>query len=753
MSNNTPNNVSFNIFSSQFLADRPQLVKFLSWWKTYSLQIYLGIIIVSSFFTFFAVGRQDAKKTDCFPKIGDTCYLATYSSHSDLYWDENFHIASAQRYLKGYFFMEPHPPLGKLIIALGEKIINPNSNLNTDQLAFGSNDGDSLPFIPNSTNDTNVHSFVSFKDGYVPKVGETATFSFSGMRFFPVLMAWLVAPLIFILLYLLINNKHIAFLFSLGYVFDNTLIVHSRGAMVDGIQLFFIISSLCYFVYLMKQNTKEKYLKNINFALLGLLVGLAVATKVNGLIIAPLGLFLIVKQIWDMPYLQKKYLLRTITILAVATVISLAIAWIINKFGPIQIDTDGKNDPVEIANIEKKNFEGLKNFYILDGFVGLVIFIFSFKIANKYSLGYWWRDEIQTKKLEENKEINEQMNYKDWQDIRSAIGKWVTQVCIFFFVIGAVFCGSYYAHFSIANKVLMPKDYLEVFAKKEINQNNTQTSIQTSTDPKSCPERNQNGCQNGNTYPNYIEPDYRKILEKGEQTNLSNFWTQLKSHLWYTHVFEKGVPSFDPTKGNNEAGSLPFTWPFGNHPIRYTVTPNVVTSPDNDPEKTITYISYLYLIPNIFIWLMVFIGILLCLVLIVGRVVFGFNLSDNKIDNTKFWWICLFTGMYIAYMTVMVNIHRVMYLYHYFLPLIFGLISTALLFDYYFNNQKTKENQTTPTNQSSNFKTILAIILGIFIGIGIITVFVIFAPFSYRFDLTEAGFNFRNWSKYWALVR
>ena len=731
MSNNTPNNISFNIFSSQFLTDQPQLVKFLSWWKTNALHIYLGIIIIASFFTFFAIGRQDANKTNCLPKIGNTCYLTTYSSHSDLYWDENFHVASAQRYLHGYFFMEPHPPLGKLIIALGEKIINPNSNLSTEQLAFGSNDGDSLPFIPNSSNDSNIHSFVSFKDGYIPKAGETPIFNFSGVRFFPVVMAWLVAPLIFILLYLLMNNKHIAFLFSLGYVFDNTLIVHSRGAMVDGIQLFFIISAFCYFVYLMKQNK----FKNLNFAYLGLLVGLAVATKINGLIIAPLGLFLITKQIWGLPYLQKKYIIRTLTVLAVAAMVSLMIAFVINKFGPIQIDTDGKNNPAEIASIEKKNFDGLKNFYILDIFAGLIISIFSFKIANKYSLGYWWKDEYTTinpnkeqKKLEET---NEQMDYTDWQNIKIAISKWITQLGIFFFMIGAVFCGSYYAHFTIANKVLMPKDYMEVFAKKEIAQN----GIQTSTDPKSCPERNQNGCKNGNIYPNYIEQNYRDILTKGEQSNISNFWTQLKSHLWYTHVFEKGVPSFDPTKGNNEAGSLPFTWPLGNHPIRYTVTPNVVVSPDNNPENTITYLSYLYLIPNIFIWLMVFIGVILSLVLILGRIVFGLRITNG--NQSKFLWICLFTGMYISYMIVMTSISRVMYLYHYFLPLIFGLITTALLFDYYFINRNKK----------------IAILIGLLIGLGIITVFVIFAPFSYRFDLTEADFNFRNWSKYWALVR
>ena len=43
------------------------------------------------------------------------------------------------------FFLEPHPPLGKLIIALGEKIINPNKNVNTESFLKT----DSLQFIIN----------------------------------------------------------------------------------------------------------------------------------------------------------------------------------------------------------------------------------------------------------------------------------------------------------------------------------------------------------------------------------------------------------------------------------------------------------------------------------------------------------------------------------------------------------------------------------------------------------------------------
>ncbi len=53
-------------------------------------------------------------------------YVHGYWYPSELFWDENYHIASAQKYLNGVFFMEPHPPLGKLMIAAGEWLINAN---------------------------------------------------------------------------------------------------------------------------------------------------------------------------------------------------------------------------------------------------------------------------------------------------------------------------------------------------------------------------------------------------------------------------------------------------------------------------------------------------------------------------------------------------------------------------------------------------------------------------------------------------
>src|SRR5216110_3373104 len=37
-----------------------------------------------------------------------------------IFWDENYHVTSAQRYIDGLVQLEPHPPLGLMLIAAGE---------------------------------------------------------------------------------------------------------------------------------------------------------------------------------------------------------------------------------------------------------------------------------------------------------------------------------------------------------------------------------------------------------------------------------------------------------------------------------------------------------------------------------------------------------------------------------------------------------------------------------------------------------
>ncbi|MBI4973285.1 phospholipid carrier-dependent glycosyltransferase [Candidatus Roizmanbacteria bacterium] len=199
-------------------------------------------------------------------------YFRNYQYPAKLFWDENYHIASAQKYLKGVFFMEPHPPLGKLFIALGEYLIHPNSEINTQ-------------------------SFLT--TDYIK--GVPKGYSFSGVRFFPTLLATLSAVLIYLILYTLSGRPILSFLFTSLYLFENAIIVHSRGAMLEPIQMFFVLLFILFFIYFVNKinasfratprDPKNDILGIPAYIILGLLYGLAVSVKLNSV---PLGILLII---------------------------------------------------------------------------------------------------------------------------------------------------------------------------------------------------------------------------------------------------------------------------------------------------------------------------------------------------------------------------------------------------------------------------------------------------------------------------
>ena len=180
-------------------------------------------------------------------------YVFRYTEPQALYWDENYFVASAQKYLNGTFFMEPHPPLGKLLIALGERIIDANP-------------------IDNQFIGTDYASDISEE------------FSFKGYRLFPVLLAWLSAPLVF-LIFLLLTRRHLfALPLSFVYLFDNALIVHFRGTMLDSTMLFFILLTIFSFLLIREWEYLPRRFYGVSL-LFGLALGGAAMTKVLGLIV------------------------------------------------------------------------------------------------------------------------------------------------------------------------------------------------------------------------------------------------------------------------------------------------------------------------------------------------------------------------------------------------------------------------------------------------------------------------------------
>lgn len=193
--------------------------------------IYFAFVLVTSFFTYFY----------------------RYNQPQAVFWDEPYHIASAEKYLNGVYFMEQHPPLGKLLIALGEKIVNANENdsqfINTD-----------------------------YATGIEP------SFSFAGYRLFPTLLAWLTAPVLFFIFLYFTGNPVIAALLSFLYIFDNAEIVHSRGAMVDAPLTFFGMLLALIFVHAQANKQKDMWKFGLLAAAFGVTFGLILTTKAVGLI-------------------------------------------------------------------------------------------------------------------------------------------------------------------------------------------------------------------------------------------------------------------------------------------------------------------------------------------------------------------------------------------------------------------------------------------------------------------------------------
>jgi len=179
-------------------------------------------------------------------------YFHNYQNPSSFFWDENYHVASAQKYLNGVFFMEPHPPLGKLLIAFGEKIVDANP-------------------IDNQFSNTD----------YSSSPGEG--FSFAGYRLFPSLLAWMIAPMLFGIFLLLTKDYLMSIALSFLYIFDNALIVHSRSAMLESTLLFFAVAMILLFFLLIQKQDNRKHFRILS-VLFGCAFAALVTTKANGLI-------------------------------------------------------------------------------------------------------------------------------------------------------------------------------------------------------------------------------------------------------------------------------------------------------------------------------------------------------------------------------------------------------------------------------------------------------------------------------------
>jgi dolichyl-phosphate-mannose--protein O-mannosyl transferase len=226
--------------------------------------------------------------------LGYFTYMHNYQYPAAFFWDENYHITSAQKYMHHVFFQQGHPPLGKLLIAAGEVLLKPNEK--TDQfLSTTYAKGEDLP------------------EG----------FSFAGYRFFPALLAWLAAPLFFVIFLLITRRALLATFLSFLYIFDNALIVHNRGLMLEAPLIFFIILTiLAFFLILEWKDTRHRFA--FACTLFGAAFAAAFTTKMTGLILVLMVpmLFFALKPQW------KKFLHFAVISFAGFSVVFCGVWWL-----------------------------------------------------------------------------------------------------------------------------------------------------------------------------------------------------------------------------------------------------------------------------------------------------------------------------------------------------------------------------------------------------------------------------------------
>ena len=200
-------------------------------------------------------------------------YWKNYWKPELFFWDENYHIASAAKYLKGVFFMEPHPPLGKLLLAYSEHLVGVNNGV-----TFGYEKFDLIP-----------HEFLN------------SSFSFAGYRFLPALFAVFNVMLFSAIAYLLTQSLFMTFCFASLPLLDTALLVHSRGAMLDSFLIFGHLLCILAFLFLLREEKESQEKRNYKIAFWSFVMSFAFVfafmTKIFGLALVVL---------WPLLYFYKK---------------------------------------------------------------------------------------------------------------------------------------------------------------------------------------------------------------------------------------------------------------------------------------------------------------------------------------------------------------------------------------------------------------------------------------------------------------
>jgi dolichyl-phosphate-mannose-protein mannosyltransferase len=626
-------------------------------------------------------------------------YGVNYGTPAAQFWDENYHIASAQKYIDGAFFMEPHPPLGKLFIALGEKIWHPNEGVKkvyfepdikrcktfdqTDfvkefpnkneqcqdiyRLATGGECVNTEVWSARATEEEKKLTATPVPDASCQS--QVKPMSFAGYRFFPVVFAILIAPLFFLVLYFFTRNPHISLAFSSLYIFENALILHSRAAMLESTQGFFIMGSLAFFAWVWGQKRLVSWLQ---YSILGILIGLVVVTKLNGLILIILPCFL-----------------------------------------------------------------ALRDWYRLGALPA-------------------WLD---------------QLTRATFVAFLKTIPRQLGGILLTFFIAFIVFAGIYSIHINLAHTAY--SHTLNTDKNYYVNKEKVLDSSEKLSQDVIC------DTDHGKT--SFVQCRYDKFssqIKEGRAATLIAFPRQLMEHISFSQYYNDGVPELDVTKPG-ENGSSPWTWPAGNKTINYrweivwvpgsqytntsktadlcsknvwsdaekssvclpsyeTVS-SVCTSSLADTIKSkvcVKEVKYLYLQGNPVVWWLSLLGVFFGLALVVSRIFFGLKVVYPRL----FGAIVVLLALYGSYMVSVSQIKRVLYLYHYFIPLMMGMLLAGLVFTYICRS-------LLKFAETRRFVYALCVLL----VCAVFATYSFFSPLTYYKPLSKEQFMERVWNRDWQL--
>lgn len=216
--------------------------------------------------------------------------------------------------------------------------------------------------------------------------------------------------------------------------------------------------------------------------------------------------------------------------------------------------------------------------------------------------------------------------------------------------------------------------------------------------------------------------EYKAIIDEGKNTwALDNAWLMIRDQVVHLYKYNKGVP---PLKLYNPAenGSYPLKWPFGGKAIRYRW----------DRKGDIA--SFMYLVPNAFSWGVGLIGLFMSSVLVIGNAIGEMQSRNNRL----LFFMRTFLLIWVTYMFILIHSPRVMYLYHYLIPLNLSWMLAGLSFAYIFGEELKQKSRWL-----ASAMTLMVL--------QAVSVFLYFMPFCYHLPLTSEQFNQRAWSSIWEM--